>query len=84
MYDVVVIGSGAGGLHAAARLSHAGYRTLVVEGEDRVGGRATTREIDGFKVNEGAIALEFGGAFQETFDRLWAKLASSRGRIISP
>ncbi len=72
MYDVVVIGAGAGGLHAAARLSHAGKRVLLVDANDRLGGRATTREIDGFKVNEGAIALEFGGAFQETFDLVGA------------
>ncbi|GAI07224.1 unnamed protein product [marine sediment metagenome] len=30
-YDVVVIGSGIGGLCAAALLSYRGYKTLVVE-----------------------------------------------------
>ena len=30
-YDVVVVGSGIGGLGAAALLSHWGYKTLVVE-----------------------------------------------------
>ncbi|HWJ82497.1 MAG TPA: NAD(P)/FAD-dependent oxidoreductase [Nocardioides sp.] len=59
-YDVIVIGAGAGGLFTAARLAHRGYRTLVVERLDKVGGRASTTEIDGFKVNDGAIVIEVG------------------------
>lgn len=66
-FDAVVIGAGAGGLCAAARLAHAGYSTLVLESLDRVGGRASSETIDGFKVNIGAIALEPGGVFEETF-----------------
>ena len=70
--DVVVIGAGAGGLCAAARLVHAGLHTLVVDDKDRIGGRASTEEIDGFKVNIGAIAIEFGGVFEETFHTVGA------------
>jgi len=44
-FDAVVIGAGAGGLFAAARLAHQGYRTLVVERLDKVGGRASTDDI---------------------------------------
>lgn len=65
--DAVVIGAGAGGLCAAARLAHAGLYTVLVDDHDRLGGRASTEEIDGFKVNIGAIAIEFGGVFEETF-----------------
>ena len=72
--DAVVIGAGAGGLCAAARLCHAGLHTIVVEDRDRIGGRASTEEIDGFKVNIGAIAIELGGVFEETFNTVGAAL----------
>ncbi len=66
-FDAVVIGAGAGGLCAAARLAHTGYRTLLVEGRDRVGGRASSVTKDGFVINTGAIAIDYGGVLEETF-----------------
>lgn len=66
VYDAVVIGAGAGGLFAAARLAKAGYRTLVIERLDKVGGRASTDEMDGFRVNNGAIVIEVGGITEQT------------------
>jgi phytoene desaturase len=65
-WDALVIGAGAGGLFTAARLAHQGYRTLVVERLDKVGGRASTDDIDGFKVNNGAIVIETGGITEQT------------------
>ncbi|GAA5170530.1 hypothetical protein GCM10023321_67780 [Pseudonocardia eucalypti] len=70
--DALVIGAGAGGLCAAARLAHQGYRTMVVERLDQVGGRASTHDIDGFKVNNGAIVLELGGIMEQTFAEVGA------------
>ncbi len=37
-YDVIVIGAGMGGLTAATLLAKAGYKTLLLEKVDQVGG----------------------------------------------
>ena len=60
-YDVVVIGSGMGGMAAAALLSHRGYKTLVVESKGRLGGRFSTVEYEGFKTPTGAIVIHTEG-----------------------
>ncbi len=73
-FDAVVVGTGAGGCCAAARLAHAGKKVLLIDRLGRVGGRAATEEIDGHKVNIGAIALELGGVFEETFKLVGAPL----------
>lgn len=73
-YDVVVIGAGAGGMHAAARLVAGGKKVLLVESQDRLGGRASSEEIEGFVVNRGAIAIERGSGFEETFQLLGVPL----------
>jgi phytoene desaturase len=65
--DVLVIGAGAGGLCAAARLANEGHVPLVVERLDRVGGRASSITRNGFTINTGAIAIEYGGVLEETF-----------------
>jgi phytoene desaturase len=72
-YDVLVIGAGAGGLMTAARLAHLGYAVLVTERLDHLGGRASTREVDGFKVNNGAIVIETGGLTESTFAEVGAQ-----------
>jgi phytoene desaturase len=65
-FDAIVIGAGAGGLFTAARLAHRGYHTLVVERLEKIGGRASSDDIDGFTVNNGAIVIEVGGITEET------------------
>ena len=72
-FDALVVGAGAGGLFAAARLAHAGYRTLLVERLEKVGGRASSTDIDGFTVNDGAIVIEVGGITEETFAEVGAE-----------
>lgn len=73
-YDVVVIGAGAGGLAAAARVVNAGHSVLLIDDHDRVGGRATSFEVDGFTINMGAIALERGGIFEATLNETGVQL----------
>lgn len=72
--DVLVVGAGMGGVCAAARLAHGGQRVLLVERAERVGGRASSFELDGFTINVGAIAIENGGMMEQTFADLGATL----------
>jgi phytoene desaturase len=59
-YDITIIGSGLGGLTAAALLSRKGFKTLVVESRRRVGGRFSTIDYEGFKLPTGAILIPDG------------------------
>lgn len=70
MYDVIVIGSGVGGISATARLAAAGKKVLLVESGDNLGGRASSEQIEGFTVNLGAISLVRGGAVEDVFKLL--------------
>jgi phytoene dehydrogenase-like protein len=73
-FDALVIGAGAGGVSAAARLTQAGYRTLLVESLGRLGGRASTRDVDGFLLNTGALAIERDGTVAELYRDLGLEL----------
>ena len=66
---IVVIGSGFGGLAAAARLAAAGHQVTLVEGLDKLGGRAYVFEQDGFKFDGGPTII----TAPWLFDDIWAK-----------
>lgn len=59
---VVVVGGGLAGLSAAIFAARAGARVCVVERISEPGGRARTREEQGFLFNQGPHALYQGGA----------------------
>jgi phytoene dehydrogenase-like protein len=59
-FDVIIIGSGIGGAAAGALLAHAGYKTLVLEKNNFVGGRCTSYEKDGFTVDVGVHLFGVG------------------------
>jgi phytoene dehydrogenase-like protein len=71
-YDVVTIGSGIGGMCAAALLAHGGYKTLVVEKLPLIGGRCSTMDYKGFKINNGAIGFPIGGTVHQVFQKVGA------------
>ena len=57
-YDVVIIGGGHNGLTAAAYLSKAGKKVLVLEARDRLGGASSTEEFHpGYRVSDCAHLL---------------------------
>jgi len=60
-YDTVIIGSGIGGMSSAALLSKRGYKTLVVESKERLGGRFSTETSEGFKLPTGAVFIHKDG-----------------------
>lgn len=51
---VVVIGGGITGLAAAHALSRGGVRTILLEASERLGGKLTTIEVGGVRVESGA------------------------------
>src|SRR6202035_2486164 len=55
-HDVIVVGAGMAGLTAARALAEAGLKVLVVEAQDRIGGRIWTRHV-------GDEAIELGAEF---------------------
>ena len=52
-YDVVIIGGGMAGATAARELGTRGFRCIVLEGRNRVGGRTFTTEVFGERADVG-------------------------------
>ncbi len=50
IFDVVVVGAGIAGLTAARELTRSGYKVLVIEARDRVGGRYVGCALPNFYV----------------------------------
>jgi renalase len=52
--EVLIVGAGIAGLMAAQSLSHQHIKTVIIEKNDRVGGRLATTEIGGGRADHGA------------------------------
>lgn len=53
-FEIIIIGAGAAGLMAAAELSNAGKKVLILEARTRIGGRIHTIKSDGLFLETGA------------------------------
>ncbi len=68
--ETVVVGAGAAGLTAAAFLVRTGQKVTVLEKSRACGGRAQTRNQDGFQFNVGPHALYLNGAGRQILAEL--------------
>ena len=72
--DLVIIGAGAAGIAAARRAKKEGLSTIVIEGGNRVGGRAWTQSEDF------GVPVDMGCSWLSGFDRnSIGKIAKKRG-----
>ena len=74
MYDVVIVGSGIGGLTCADLLSQRGRRVLVLEQSSRLGGCCATYELEGHKFDVGAIFVLYKELYDRFFEMMGLKL----------
>lgn len=75
-YDVVVIGSGLGGLTAANRLARLGYRVLILEQHFNLGGLATWFTRKGHIFDVSLHGFPFG--MKKTCRKYWSSEISDR------
>jgi monoamine oxidase len=95
--DVVIIGAGLAGLHAAYMLEQAGQRVIILEGSDRIGGRLHTLdnlpghpEAGGVQVGSGytrliahaqRLSVPLVGGGEESRDALYRITSPTNGAL---
>lgn len=67
---IVIVGGGLSGLVSAALIGRAGLPVVILEKTSAVGGRASTREKNGFLFNLGPHALYRRGVLRQTLKQL--------------
>lgn len=72
--NIVIIGSGFGGLSSAALLAHKGHNVLVLEKNQKLGGRAMTFSQKGFTFDMGPSWYLMPGIFKDYFKLLHADI----------
>ncbi|MEM6650049.1 MAG: phytoene desaturase [Pseudomonadota bacterium] len=70
-----VIGAGFGGLALACRLQQSGFQTTLIEGRDKLGGRAYVYEMDGFTFDAGPTVITDPSALEELFANAGRRLS---------
>ncbi len=81
-YDAVIIGAGPGGLAAALLLVHRGLRVKLLERRERVGGRCSAIEADGYRFDTGPTFFLYPRVLEDIFTEigrdLWADVPMTR------
>jgi len=70
LYDVIVIGSGIGGLTCADLLSKRGKRVLLLEQSERLGGCCASYDLNGHKFDVGAIFILYKELYHRFFEMM--------------
>lgn len=76
--NIIIIGSGFGGLGAASRLLSAGHNVTILEKRDKLGGRAYVYEKNGFKFDGGPTVIT--APFM--FDDIWEAAGKRRSDYV--
>lgn len=74
---VIIVGGGLSGLSAAAYLSQAGHAVMLFEKASTPGGRARTRQRNGFFFNQGAHAFRLHGPGERVLSELGVSYSGS-------
>ena len=84
-YDVVIIGSGVGGLTCGSLLSKEGMKVLVLEQSHRIGGCCSNYDHDGFQPDVGAVFVIGHEMYYKLFELLDLRLEDYlEYRLIDP
>ncbi len=65
--NLIIVGAGIGGLSAAIYLRRKGFQVTVFEQNERVGGRASLLEREGFRFDTGPSLLNYPWVFEQLF-----------------
>ena len=78
---IVVVGAGMAGLTASAYLAREGYRVLLLDKNDRVGGLVGTFDRDGFSFDAGPRAFVNSGIVKPILKDLGISLDTFDNRV---
>ncbi len=88
-FDIIVVGSGIGGVGVAALLAHAGYKTLVLEKNDRIGGACSSyikeTEMGKYIVDVSVHFFSHGlkGRFGKILKKIGLAYKNEKGQLVS-
>ncbi|WP_166824590.1 phytoene desaturase family protein [Thalassoroseus pseudoceratinae] len=74
--EILIVGAGPGGLAAAMLLANAGAKVRIVERKDRVGGRTSAIEAEGFRFDLGPTFFLYPRVLDEIFQAVGRNLFS--------